>query len=553
MDMKKILQAFDNAGSNPVEGSSDMKKFLQVVTEGANPHKVSLPVQMVMQHYQTADNKPVEKKSSLLKKFYHEVETEKIAEHTKEQEQKQQLIRQYAQTIAERVMMKESVVNEKSVSQKQARTMAAAAHDPAFAKKVGIKTSVAKEFNKADTGTKLLSQAMKKKKSVEEGQLEEHEISGHSVGFTGGVGPGLQSNEPTESHEEHHGPVKARWISTVSDEEGVHHIVQHGKFPSLTSAKKAFKNTYKAQDFKWEPLDESRSHKIVTNKLKDIERAKKFASGELKTPTHQERLADLEKQKEKNVNEASKKQKDDYKDVDTVDPDLAHSPETIRMMNKYKQENPEAGSAYEALLLHLGKEDEVNKHQQDEINFLITKIKELVQNNQELTKDILEKEKRFQAMDQRFTDVVQQIANSELTPQQQAHAALQLKKNVEKQTKHDFKKYATQAKKAKPIVKSVKPIVKSVQPIAPPAPSPIINQPGSMNIVNPNINPAMATTQANTEPSAVAAATNVVPGPTKQSSLDLGATNVLPFNKRRVGEDIWERKIIDAINEIIKE
>jgi hypothetical protein len=30
--------------------------------------------------------------------------------------------------------------------------MAAAAHDPAFARKVGIKPSVAQEFNKADRG-----------------------------------------------------------------------------------------------------------------------------------------------------------------------------------------------------------------------------------------------------------------------------------------------------------------------------------------------------------------------------------------------------------------
>jgi hypothetical protein len=39
-----------------------------------------------------------------------------------------------------------------SKSAKQARTMAAAAHNPAFAKKVGIPTGVAKEFNKADKG-----------------------------------------------------------------------------------------------------------------------------------------------------------------------------------------------------------------------------------------------------------------------------------------------------------------------------------------------------------------------------------------------------------------
>ncbi len=50
-----------------------------------------------------------------------------------------------------------------SKTPKQARTMAAAAHNPAFAKKVGIPTKVAKDFNKADTGTKRLSKAMKKR------------------------------------------------------------------------------------------------------------------------------------------------------------------------------------------------------------------------------------------------------------------------------------------------------------------------------------------------------------------------------------------------------
>jgi hypothetical protein len=43
---------------------------------------------------------------------------------------------------------------------------------------------------------------------------------------------------------------------------------------------------------------ESRGHKIVATKLKDIERSKKFASGELKIPTPQERQAQL-KQLEK--------------------------------------------------------------------------------------------------------------------------------------------------------------------------------------------------------------------------------------------------------------
>lgn len=37
-----------------------------------------------------------------------------------------------------------------SKSEKQKRTMAAAAHNPAFAKKMGIPQDVAKEFNQAD-------------------------------------------------------------------------------------------------------------------------------------------------------------------------------------------------------------------------------------------------------------------------------------------------------------------------------------------------------------------------------------------------------------------
>lgn len=43
-----------------------------------------------------------------------------------------------------------------STSAKQARTMAAAAHNPKFAKKVGIPPGVAKEFNQADKGKGIL-------------------------------------------------------------------------------------------------------------------------------------------------------------------------------------------------------------------------------------------------------------------------------------------------------------------------------------------------------------------------------------------------------------
>lgn len=47
-----------------------------------------------------------------------------------------------------------------SKSAAQARMMAAAAHDPEFAKKVGVPMKVAKEYNQADKGGKMLKQAM---------------------------------------------------------------------------------------------------------------------------------------------------------------------------------------------------------------------------------------------------------------------------------------------------------------------------------------------------------------------------------------------------------
>ena len=46
-------------------------------------------------------------------------------------------------------------IGERSVSQAQANLMAASAHNPEFAKKVGMKQSVAKEFNQADKGKNI--------------------------------------------------------------------------------------------------------------------------------------------------------------------------------------------------------------------------------------------------------------------------------------------------------------------------------------------------------------------------------------------------------------
>jgi hypothetical protein len=99
--MKKILQAMDSASTKPVEGSNDMKKFVQIVNEGANPHKVSLPVQMAMQHYQEyTPQKSSPAKDSLLRKYFTEAE-EAI---TKQQQERKEHLNQYASVIAKRVM-----------------------------------------------------------------------------------------------------------------------------------------------------------------------------------------------------------------------------------------------------------------------------------------------------------------------------------------------------------------------------------------------------------------------------------------------------------------
>ena len=106
----------DGATTKAEVNSSGMKKFLQIVneaelnqpaiiSEGKSPHKVKLPVQMAMQHYQAPVKKSINE-TSVFKTYVALVEND-IAE---QQTEKQQLIRQYSQRIAESVLMKERVV-----------------------------------------------------------------------------------------------------------------------------------------------------------------------------------------------------------------------------------------------------------------------------------------------------------------------------------------------------------------------------------------------------------------------------------------------------------
>jgi len=104
MDMKRILEKLDQAGSKPAVDSNDMKRFVSIVNEGANPHKVALPVQMAMQHYQevTAEKTPV--KESLLKKYFAEAQDVAVQAAEQQAVEKQQQLSMYAQRIAKKVL-----------------------------------------------------------------------------------------------------------------------------------------------------------------------------------------------------------------------------------------------------------------------------------------------------------------------------------------------------------------------------------------------------------------------------------------------------------------
>lgn len=90
---------------DPAPSPEFVKKYLSKrLEEGANPHKVTLPVQMAMQHYQEPGAK-AKPRTRLIDKYFTEAETAILQ---KKQEEKT-LLKQYAQVIAERVLMKEHV------------------------------------------------------------------------------------------------------------------------------------------------------------------------------------------------------------------------------------------------------------------------------------------------------------------------------------------------------------------------------------------------------------------------------------------------------------
>ncbi len=107
MDMKKILQALDGASQKPVEGSNDIKTFMQIV-EGKGPlNRLTTAESMVMQN--SAEKKTItnpvlnvakDAKPSMIGKYFKAVEQEiaEASERSKERSKK------LAERVIERVV-----------------------------------------------------------------------------------------------------------------------------------------------------------------------------------------------------------------------------------------------------------------------------------------------------------------------------------------------------------------------------------------------------------------------------------------------------------------
>jgi len=119
-DRKRVDPAKFSAFQKQLPANESMDRFLSIVKKNdvgilneGSPHKVSLPVQMAMQHYQKEAECQQEPqvapvgRESIVRKYFDQAE-QAVQE---QQVKKQNFYKQYAQTIAERVLMKEDAVS----------------------------------------------------------------------------------------------------------------------------------------------------------------------------------------------------------------------------------------------------------------------------------------------------------------------------------------------------------------------------------------------------------------------------------------------------------
>lgn len=102
-----------------------------------------------------------------------------------------------------------------SKSKAQRNFMAAAAHNPAFAKKVGISQDVAKEFNQADKGHKFRSGGMATKKLFGGKESFAEEKKEAQALKSGKISPKQYiAGEKSEGHKEENLPKTAKAIKS---------------------------------------------------------------------------------------------------------------------------------------------------------------------------------------------------------------------------------------------------------------------------------------------------------------------------------------------------
>ena len=147
------------------------KNDVSILNEGKNPHKVTLPVQMAMQHYQT--DQVVERKPRIIDKYFQEAEQA----INQRKEEKRELINQYAKVIAERVMIKESKLKNKEDLQAKRKALQDIQMDPHTHKDPELKAE-------------LIQRKAALEKEAKRLKIDEHEAGFERVGM---AGVGIQS------------------------------------------------------------------------------------------------------------------------------------------------------------------------------------------------------------------------------------------------------------------------------------------------------------------------------------------------------------------------
>jgi hypothetical protein len=154
------------------------KNDVSILNEGKGPHKVTLPVQMAMQHYQT--DQVVERKPRIIDKYFQEAEQA----INQRKEEKRELINQYAKVIAERVLIKESKLKNKEDLQAKRKALQDIQMDPHTHKDPELKAELAHRKAALEKEAKRL-------------KIDEHEAGWNRVGM---AGVGAMNNTPDGGH-----------------------------------------------------------------------------------------------------------------------------------------------------------------------------------------------------------------------------------------------------------------------------------------------------------------------------------------------------------------